>query len=307
MNISFHEKVVIVTGAGAGLGRQYALDLASRGARVVVNDLGASIDGQGGSQSAADDTVAAIKDAGGQAISNYDSVATRKGGESIVNSALTTWGRVDGVIANAGILRDRSFAKMDYADMDAVLDVHLRGGFFVLAPAFRAMKESGEGGGLLVTTSASGLFGNFGQSAYGAAKSGLVGLVRTIAIEGRKYGIRANALAPIAATRLTSNTMEEAGDDGKEAELSPSKVSPIATYLIHPQCPASGEIYMAGGGWFTRCAMVAGDGWISGEADYSVEDLAENFAAVRNLSSPMEPTDAMQVGVIMRSHMDKTQ
>jgi NAD(P)-dependent dehydrogenase (short-subunit alcohol dehydrogenase family) len=303
MNIRFDGKVVIVTGAGAGLGRQYALDLSSRGAKVVVNDLGTTMDGQGGSQSAADNTVKAIIDAGGQAIPSYDSVATIEGGESIVANALTEWGRVDGVIANAGILRDRSFVKLDYADMDAVFDVHLRGGFFVLAPAFRAMKEAGEGGGLVVTTSASGLFGNFGQSAYGAAKSGLVGLIRTLAIEGKKYGIRANALAPIAATRLTTNTMEETGDEGKEAELSPAKVSPLATYLVHPECPATGEIYMAGGGWFTRCAMVAGSGWVAGDTDYSVEDVAEHFGAVRDLSSLTEPTNAMEVGAIMRAHM----
>lgn len=300
MAIGFDNNVIIVTGAGAGLGRQYALDLASRGACVVVNDLGTSTDGKGDSHSAADETVRLIQSAGGKAIANYDSVATVAGGNAIVNAALSTWGRIDGVIANAGILRDRSFAKLDFADMDAVFDVHLRGGFYVLAPAFQAMKEAGQGGSLIVTTSASGLFGNFGQAAYGAAKSGLVGLIRTLAIEGAKYGIRANAITPIAATRLTANTMDEAGNNEKASELSPLKVSPLAIYLLHADCPASGEVYMAGGGWFTRCAMMAGAGWVGDKEHIRVEDVAENFNAIGDLGNANEFEDALKVGEIMR-------
>ncbi|MGE0046164.1 MAG: SDR family NAD(P)-dependent oxidoreductase, partial [Hyphomonadaceae bacterium] len=201
--LTFDGEVVLVTGAGQGVGRAYALELARRGARVVVNDLGVRPNGEGADAGPAETVAAEIKAAGGEAAANTDSVATREGGRAMVQQALDAFGRIDAVIHNAGILRDASFAKLDTAEMDKVLAVHLYGGVNVAQPAFNAMKDAGNGGRIVLTTSSSGLFGNFGQSSYAAAKMGLVGLVRVLAIEGGKYNIKVNAVAPTAGTRLT--------------------------------------------------------------------------------------------------------
>ena len=196
-DITFDNRVAIVTGAGGGLGKTYALELARRGARVVVNDLGGGVDGTGGASAAADETVAEIIEAGGEAVANYDSVATPAGGGGIVQSAVEAFGTVDVVINNAGILRDSSFAKITPEHVDPVIDVHLKGAFYVKQPAFLIMKEKGYGR-IVFTSSPSGIFGNFGQTNYGAAKGGLVGLSNVVAIEGAKYNIKSNVIAPVA-------------------------------------------------------------------------------------------------------------
>lgn len=204
--IRYDNRVAIVTGAGGGLGREHALLLSSRGAKVVVNDLGGSMDGTGSGTSMADHVVKEIVDAGGEAVANYDSVSTQAGGEAIVKTAMDTWGRVDIVINNAGILRDKSFVKLTEDELNTVLDVHLKGAFYVSQPAFRIMKENGYGR-FVFTASNAGIFGNFGQTNYGAAKMGLVGLSNVVAIEGMKYNIKSNVLAPIAKSRMTEELL----------------------------------------------------------------------------------------------------
>ena len=206
--INFENKTVVVTGAGNGLGKAYALEFANRGANVVVNDIGGSVTGDGSENAPADVVVEEINSSGGSAVANYDSVATKQGGESIIESALSNFGSVDAVVNNAGILRDKSFAKMEEDDLNAIIDVHLKGTFFVCQPAFIQMKEQGYGRFVNVS-SPSGLFGNFGQLNYGAAKMGIVGLTNVLAIEGAKYNIKANVIAPNAATRMTETLFGE--------------------------------------------------------------------------------------------------
>ncbi|HEU5323339.1 MAG TPA: SDR family NAD(P)-dependent oxidoreductase, partial [Methylomirabilota bacterium] len=196
-DIRFDGRVAVITGAGGGLGRTYAKEIARRGGMVVVNDLGGKADGSGASSSMADETVKQIVEAGGKAVANYDSVSTPQGGEAIVKAALDNFGRVDVVINNAGILRDKTFAKLAPEDLEIVLDVHLKGAFYVSQPAFRVMKEQNYGR-LLFTASGAGIFGNFGQANYASAKAGLVGLVRTLALEGARSNIAVNAIAPVA-------------------------------------------------------------------------------------------------------------
>ncbi len=293
--LRFDEEVVVVTGAGAGLGRAYALELARRGAKVVVNDLGAAPDGSGDADGRpAALVVAEIARTGGEAVASFDSVASEEGGWSIIHTALETWGRVDAVISNAGILRDKSFLKMEESDLEAVLDVHLRGAFFVLKPAFKAMRESGRGGRLVLTTSASGLFGNFGQSNYAAAKMGLVGLMRTLAIEGKKYGITANAISPVAGTRLTTGK-DVTGDHA----MAPARVAPMAVALAHKSCPATGEIFLATGGWYARAFVGLSAGWVSEEGKPTAEGIAAHWDDIRDAGSWSEPRDAMHIAEYM--------
>ncbi len=261
---------------------------------MVVNDLGGSTDGQGSDEAAASRVVAEIVAAGGEAIASFDSVATPDGGQAIVRVAVDRWGRLDALISNAGILRDRSYAKLDLAEAESVIDVHLwGGGFYVAQPAFLAMKETGRGGRILLTTSASGLLGNFGQSSYGAAKMGLVGLMRTLRIEGEKSGIKINALAPIAGTRLTGAPVDD------DAPKGAGKVAPIAIALAHVQCPTSGEIYMAGAGWYSRVLIGVTEGWISEDA--TAETLLANWDTLSDASRFSEPRSAGDISTIMRS------
>ena len=241
-SLNFDERVAIVTGAGNGLGRSHALELARRGARVVVNDLGGSLHGDGQSTDAAQAVVDEITAFGGTAVANRDSVATEEGGRAIVQTALDEFGRLDVLVNNAGILRDKAFHKMNGAMIDAVIDVHLKGTLFVTQPAFRAMREAGYGR-IVNTSSASGLFGNFGQANYGAAKAGIAGLTRVLALEGAAYGIVANAIAPIAATRMTAGLL---GD--LTAHVTPEGVSPVVAFLAHEDCPVSGAVYSVAGG-----------------------------------------------------------
>ena len=273
-DLTFDGKVAIVTGAGGGLGRAHALELARRGALVVVNDLGGSVDGTGSSESAAQKVVDEIRAAGGEAIPNFDSVSTPEGGESIVRSAVDAFGRVDIVINNAGILRDKSFANLTADLVEPVLDVHLKGAFFVTRPAWVHMREQGYGR-IVNTTSASGIFGNFGQANYGAAKMGLVGLARVLAQEGAKYNIKANAIAPVARTRMTEDLL------GPAAELlEPELVTPVVIYLAHEDCPVSGEIYSVGGGRVARVFIGETKGYINREL--SAEDVREHFDQIRD-------------------------
>ena len=287
--IRYDGRVAVVTGAGGGLGRTYALELAKRGAKVVVNDLGGARDGSGASARAADAVVKEIVEAGGEAVASYDSVATPEGGENIVRTALDHYGRLDILINNAGILRDKSFGKMTPEMWDAVLAVHLQGAFNVTAPAFKVMREQGYGR-VVMTTSAAGLFGNFGQANYGAAKMGLVGLVNTLKLEGTKYDIKVNAVAPLALTRLTEDVLP--GD--LAAKLNPEYVAPLVLYLCSEGCADSGLILNAGMGHFSRAAVVSSPGVVLGDGEQlpTLGDIHRNWAAIDDLRGAREYHDA---------------
>jgi NAD(P)-dependent dehydrogenase (short-subunit alcohol dehydrogenase family) len=284
--ITFDGRVAIVTGAGGGLGKEYALELGRRGAMVVVNDLGGAVDGSGASRSAADLVVEEIKDGGGEAVANYDSVATREGGEAIVQTALDGFGGVDIVINNAGILRDKSFANMTLDEVDAVLDVHLRGAFHVSHPAFKVMKERGYGR-FVHTSSASGLFGNFGQVNYGAAKAGLVGLSNVLAIEGAKYNIKSNAVAPTARTRMTEEVL------GPFVEMfDPAQVMPMVVYLCSEQNELTHEVFTVGGGRYGRVFIGTNTGWFAGQGVVpTVEEVGEHLPEIRDITEYVVPGD----------------
>ena len=257
-DLRFEGRVAIITGAGGGLGRSHALELARRGAHVLVNDLGGAVDGSGSSLSAADRVVDEITALGGTAASNHDSVATPQGGRAIVQAAIDAFGRVDILVNNAGILRDKAFHKMDETMIEAVIDVHLKGALFVTQPAYRLMREQGYGR-IVNTSSASGLFGNFGQANYGAAKAGLAGLTRVLALEGASHGIKVNAIAPIAATRMTEDIL------GTLAEkVSPDSVSPMVAYLAHEECLVNGHVYSVAGGRIARIFVAETHGVVLG-------------------------------------------
>jgi NAD(P)-dependent dehydrogenase (short-subunit alcohol dehydrogenase family) len=250
----FDGRVAVVTGAGGGLGRSHALELARRGAKVLVNDLGGSVHGTGASASAAHQVVDEIVAMGGEAAANADSVATPAGGEAIVQSALDAFGRLDILVNNAGILRDKAFHKMDAAMIDAVVDVHLKGALYVGQPAFRVMREQ-RYGRIISTTSASGLFGNFGQANYGAAKAGLAGFTRVLALEGAGHGIKVNAIAPIASTRMTEDLLGELS-----TRVAPEWVSPVVAYLASEECSVNGNVYSVAGGRIARIFVAESEG-----------------------------------------------
>jgi NAD(P)-dependent dehydrogenase (short-subunit alcohol dehydrogenase family)/putative sterol carrier protein len=288
--IRFDGRVAIVTGAGGGLGRAYALELARRGAQVVVNDLGGSRDGAGaGSSSPAEAVVAEIEAAGGEAVANFDNVATAQGGSSIVETALERFGRVDIVINNAGILRDKSFVKMTPENWQAVLDVHLSGAYHVTRPAFEVMKSQGYGR-IVMTSSAAGLYGNFGQTNYSAAKLGLVGLMNTLKLEGAKYGIKVNTIAPLAASRLTEDVMPP----DLFAKMKPEFVVPMVVYLCSAACNASGQVFNAGMGFFNRAGLLTGRGVQLGEDGRppSLEAVQAHWDEINALEGAVELSDA---------------
>ncbi|MEA1903134.1 MAG: SDR family oxidoreductase [Actinomycetota bacterium] len=282
--IAFDGRVAIITGAGGGLGRTYALELARRGAKVVVNDLGGSVEGTGASTSAADVVVSEIAAAGGEAVANYDSVSTEEGGAGIIGTALDAFGTVDIVVNNAGILRDRSFANMEMSEIEAVLDVHLKGAFYVSQPAFKVMKEKAYGR-FVFTSSAAGLFGNFGQANYGAAKAGLVGLSNVVAVEGMKYNIKSNAIAPIARTRMTEDIL------GPFVEMvDPNQVTPMVVYLCSEANTQTHEIFTVGGGRYGRVFLGTNNGWFAGAGVVpSVEEVASNLDMIRDISEYTVP------------------
>ncbi|HSW35908.1 MAG TPA: SDR family NAD(P)-dependent oxidoreductase, partial [Candidatus Limnocylindrales bacterium] len=286
VDIRFDGRVAIVTGAGGGLGREYALELARRGARVLVNDYGGFRDGSGGgSREMADRVVGEIRAMGGEAAASYDSVSTLEGGRNIVKAAIDAFGRVDILINNAGILRDRSFGKMEFEDWEGVIGVHLHGAFNVTQPAFRVMRELGYGR-ILFTISAAGLYGNFGQVNYSAAKMGLVGMMNALKLEGEKYNIMVNAVAPIAATRLTSDILPPDMQD----KMKPEYVSPIVVFLCSDECRNSGNIYNAGMGFYNRVALMTGPGAVIGgkENTPSAENVSMNIDKILNIADAKE-------------------
>jgi NAD(P)-dependent dehydrogenase (short-subunit alcohol dehydrogenase family) len=281
-DLGYDGRVAIITGAGGGLGREHALLLASRGAQVVVNDLGGSVSGEGGSEGPAHTTAKEIEDLGGVAVADINSVATPEGGEAIVQTAIDAFGRVDIVINNAGILRDKTFHNMTAELVDPVLDVHLRGAFWVTRPAWVKMREQGYGR-VVNTSSSSGILGNFGQANYGAAKMGLVGFTRVLAAEGAKYNIKANALAPVARTRMTEDIL------GPMAErLDPALVSPVVAWLVHEDCPVTGEIYSVGGGRVARFFIGMTTGYTN--AKLTAEDVRDHWDEIRNEAGYTVPT-----------------
>jgi NAD(P)-dependent dehydrogenase (short-subunit alcohol dehydrogenase family) len=283
-DIRFDGRVAVITGAGGGLGRTYALEIARRGGKVVVNDLGGKADGTGASHSMADTVVKEITEAGGEAIANYDSVSTPEGGEAMIKAALDRFGKVDIVINNAGILRDKTFAKLAPEDLEIVLDVHLKGAFYVTQPAFRAMKEAGYGR-ILFTASGAGVFGNFGQTNYGAAKMGLVGLSNVLAQEGAKSNIKCNVIAPIAKTRLTEQLLGPMAD-----KLAPDCVTPLAVYLVSEHCQLTHEIFDVGGGRYARIFIAMTPGWVKAAGQpASVEDIAQNLDKIRDAEGYVIP------------------
>lgn len=296
MPLDFSDRVAIVTGAGNGLGRDYALALALRGAKVVVNDLGRDAHGLGDSVGSAQQVVDEIRAAGGQAVANGDSVATRAGGAAIVECALDSFGRVDILINNAGILRNRRFVDIDDADLDGVLDTHLRGAFYVTQPTFRAMQKQNYGR-ILFTSSASGLFGEHMQANYAAAKTGVVGLMHVVALEGERYGIRANALMPSAMTRMAMAMGEEFEKEVGFTDFSllasamaPEFVTPLAIYLVSESCRQTHAIYSATAGRYARVFIGMGHGWrASREKPSSPEEIAEHFDSIDSIEPFTQP------------------
>ncbi len=282
-DLGFDGKVAIVTGAGGGLGRSHALELARRGARVVVNDLGGSVDGTGESASAAQKVVDEIVAAGGEAVADHNSVATPEGGEAIVQTALDNFETVDIVINNAGILRDKTFHNLTPELLEPVIQVHLLGAFYVTQPAWKIMREKGYGR-VVNTSSNSGLLGNFGQSNYGAAKMGLVGFTRVLANEGKSKGIKVNAIAPVAKTRMTEDLLGPLGD-----KLEASEVTPTVVYLAHEDCPVNGEIYSVAGGVVARYFIGLTQGWYS--EGHTAEDVRDNFDQIRDETGYIVPED----------------
>ena len=273
-DIRFDGRVVIVTGAGGGLGRQHALEFARRGAKVMVNDLGGSMDGSGGSSQAAQKVVEEIKAFGGEAIANGSSVTDDAGVALMVKQAMDTWGRIDILIANAGILRDKSFSKMDVADFELVLNVHLMGTVKPVKAVWEIMKAQNYGR-IVVTTSSSGLYGNFGQSNYGAAKLGIVGFMNTIKLEGQKNNVHINAISPVAATRMTENILPPEA----LAMLKPEYVTPGVVYLASEEAP-TGAILAAGAGVFALARIYETEGVHLGEAGLSAEAVRDSWTKI---------------------------
>ena len=275
------DKVVVVTGAGRGIGRAIAELCAAQGAKVVVNDLGGSADGEGsGDAHPAEEVVDAIRKAGGQAVANFDSVADAGPAANIIKTAIDSFGRIDCVINNAGILRDRSFGKMSDAEWNAVIAVHLTGSANCARSVWNQMKEQGYGR-ILMTTSTSGIYGNFGQANYGAAKMGVIGMMNTLCIEGMKSNIRINCLAPTAATRMTEDIMTEE----MLAALDPKHVTPAAVYLVSRDAP-NRTVMFAGGGTFSKLEIRESKGVFISEDERNADSVAARFEAISDMSAP---------------------
>ncbi|MBU4194132.1 MAG: SDR family oxidoreductase [Actinobacteria bacterium] len=282
--IRFDDRVAVVTGAGGGLGRSHALLLASLGAKVVVNDLGGSMDGEGSGSTPAEQVVDEIKAAGGEATPNYESVSEWESAQKIIGAAIDTYGKIDILINNAGILRDKSMMKMEIKDWELVIAVHLAGTFFCTKAALPNMRENSYGR-ILSTASAAGLYGNFGQTNYGAAKMGIAGMMNSVKLEGAKYNIKANTLVPIAGTRLTATIMPSEVVE----QLKPEYVSPLTAYLCCEQCELSGAMMTAGAGYFSRAAVVEGPGvFFEDAATVTVDDISAKIADITTLEGAVE-------------------
>ncbi|OBI52688.1 short-chain dehydrogenase [Mycobacterium sp. E796] len=306
--LRFDERVVVITGAGGGLGRQYALLLASRGARVVVNDTGGSVTGDGSNGEAAQTVVDEIRERGGDAVADAHSVTSPEGGQAIIDTALRAWGRVDIVINNAGIVGDAPFADMTADRLEPLIDVHLKGAFHVTRPAWNIMRER-RYGRILNTCSAAGMLGAERMSNYGAAKTGLIGFTRVLAAEGAAHDIKVNAIAPIAYTRMLAREVEHAAgqqdDQAAQAvlndlvsqylqKLDPALVAPVAAFLVHRECPVSGEIYTVGAGHVARFFIGRTRGFY--RPGLSVEDVRDHLAEIRDEAGytvPGGPADEM--------------
>ncbi len=274
--IKFEDRVALITGAGRGIGMTYALELGKRGVKVVVNDPGVDRDGQGGSTTVADQVVNLIRSSGGKATACYSDIRSLAGGEEAIQTAINSYGKIDILVHNAGILRDRSFAKMSAIEWQDVIDVHLNGGFHVTQPAFKNMKTNGYGR-IVLTTSVSGLFGNFGQANYGAAKLGLVGLMNVLAIEGESSGIKVNCISPLALTRMTDDIKK---DGVSEESRNPAHITSAVTYLCSDNLRETGLILQAGHGFFGRVQVMFNGGVFLGVAPTNVETLAESWEEI---------------------------
>ena len=290
--LGFDGKVAIITGAGGGLGREHALMMAQRGALIVVNDLGGAIDGTGSDRGAAERVVDEITAAGGEAVADTNSVSTADGGAAIVQTAIDAFGRVDIVVNNAGILRDKSFHNMTPDLWAPVIDVHLNGAYFVTNAAWPHMREQNYGR-IVSTASGAGIFGNFGQANYGAAKMALVGFTRVLAVEGASKNIKANVIAPVAHTRMTEDLLGPLGE-----KLQPRFVSPIVTYLAHESCEPTGRIFSVAGGRVAEVFIGEGPGYTS--PDLSPESILENWDAVTDRDGYKIPTQmADEIGMYL--------
>jgi len=297
-SIRFEDKVVIVTGAGGGLGRAHALLFARHGAQVVVNDLGGSAQGEGASASAADRVVAEICEAGGSAVANHDSVTD---GDKIVQNALDAFGRVDVLVNNAGILRDKSFARMEDADWDLVYRVHLEGAYKVTHAAWPHMREQNYGR-VIFTSSTSGIYGNFGQSNYATAKLGLYGLTRTLAVEGRKNNILVNAIAPTGGTRMTEGLIPPQVFE----LLKPELISPLVVYLGSEQCQDTSALFEVGGGWIGKVRWERSLGaCFDPVAGFSPEDVATQWSRISDFSDAVHPQDNVEALKEMMANLQK--
>ena len=277
--LRFDERVAVITGGGRGLGRAYALLLASRGAKVVVNDPGVSMAGDPTDEGPAEALVAEIRAAGGEAVASTESVATPAGGKAIVGAALDTWGRIDVLIHSAGNVRKLTIADLDYADFEAILDVHLRGGFHVAKPALAAMSAAGYGR-MVFTSSINGLYGKSEAAPYSTAKAGLIGLSHTIGIEGAPHGVTSNVIVPAAVTRMSANV-----DTSQFPPMDPDMVAPAVAYLCHESCALTGEMLVAMGGRVARAWIAESPGVYRPE--WTVEKVAADIGAIRDTSEPV--------------------
>lgn len=277
--LRFDDRVAVITGAGRGLGRSYALLLASRGAKVVVNDPGVSLKGAGVDAGPADEVVQEIKAAGGEAVACTDSVATPEGGKAIIDAALNHYGRIDVLIHNAGIVRPASLKEMTQADFDTVLDVHLRGGFHVVRPAFPLMCKAGYGR-VVLTSSIGGLYGNHRVANYGVAKAGLIGLSNVVALEGAAEGVTCNVIVPGAVTR-----MAEGIDISAYPPMTSELVAPVVAWLCHENCSVTGEMLVSIAGRVARAFFAESPGVYRGK--WSIEDVAEQMDAIRATEGPL--------------------
>ncbi|NWG03385.1 MAG: SDR family oxidoreductase [Syntrophaceae bacterium] len=296
--IDFTGRVAIITGGGGGLGKNYAIELAKRGAKVVVNDLGGSREGVGSDSAPADRVVEEIRAMGGEAVPNYDNVANQVGGDHIVQTAVNAFGKVDILINNAGILLDSTFVKMDEKKWDAVVAIHLKGTYCVTKPAFLHMMKQGYGR-IIMTTSGSALFGNFGQTNYASAKMGVVGFANVLKLEGEKYNIKTNVIVPIAGTRLT----EDIVPPEIFARMKVDFVTPAVLYMCSEQCQDSGLIINAGLGYFSRSAIMTGEGVILSDGNKipTPEEVMENWGRVASLKNPRFFSNLEEMSRILKS------